>query len=232
MKHNNALPNVHYRKEWDLRVKTWLDQPMRKHRRRVARKAKAAAVFPRPVSALRPVVRGQTVRYNTKVRAGKGFTLAELKAAGLTQARAKQVGVAIDHRRTNKSQESLDANVQRLKEYLSKLVIVGYVALTSRFGSFEQTFNVCSFCSGKDPRARFGEVAAASAGSLKQVSTLPIKQDAAKLEFVTVTEDMKKARSYRKLRQEWTNARLVGFRNKKAQEAAAKAEKAPAADAE
>jgi large subunit ribosomal protein L13e len=76
------------------------------------------------VAALRPIVRGQTVRYNTKVRAGKGFTIAELKAAGLTQARAKQIGVAVDHRRTNKSQESLDANVQRLKEYLSKLVIV------------------------------------------------------------------------------------------------------------
>ena len=45
-----------------------------------ARKAKAAAVFPRPVAgALRPVVSGQTVRYNMKKRAGRGFTLEELK---------------------------------------------------------------------------------------------------------------------------------------------------------
>ena len=45
-----------------------------------ARKAKAQQVFPRPVAgALRPVVSGQTVRYNMKKRAGRGFTLEELK---------------------------------------------------------------------------------------------------------------------------------------------------------
>ena len=37
-------------------------------------------VFPRPVAgALRPVVRGQTVRYNLKKRFGRGFTFEELK---------------------------------------------------------------------------------------------------------------------------------------------------------
>ena len=37
-------------------------------------------VFPRPVKgALRPVVRGQTVRYNLKKRFGRGFTFEELK---------------------------------------------------------------------------------------------------------------------------------------------------------
>lgn len=48
-----------------------------------ARKAKAQQVFPRPVAgALRPVVSGQTVRYNMKKRAGRGFTLEELKVWG------------------------------------------------------------------------------------------------------------------------------------------------------
>lgn len=38
-------------------------------------------MFPRPVAgALRPVVRGQTVRYNLKKRFGRGFTFEELKA--------------------------------------------------------------------------------------------------------------------------------------------------------
>jgi large subunit ribosomal protein L13e len=127
VKHNNVLPNVHYRKEWDLRVKTWLDQPMRKTRRRIARKAKAAKAFPRPVDALRPIVRGQTVRYNTKQRVGRGFTLEELKAAGLTQNRARQVGIAVDFRRTNKSNESVEINSKRLKDYVASLVIVGCV---------------------------------------------------------------------------------------------------------
>ena len=44
-----------------------------------ARAVKAAKVFPRPTSALRPVVHAQTVKYNSKVRLGRGFTLEELK---------------------------------------------------------------------------------------------------------------------------------------------------------
>jgi len=47
---------------------------------RAARAAKAVKVFPRPAAGpLRPVVHAQTVKYNTKLRLGRGFTLAELK---------------------------------------------------------------------------------------------------------------------------------------------------------
>jgi ribosomal protein L13E len=44
----------------------------------------------------------------------KGFSLLELKAAGLGAAFARSVGVKVDHRRRNKSQESLDLNKRRL----------------------------------------------------------------------------------------------------------------------
>lgn len=45
-----------------------------------ARAEKAKAQFPRPVAgSLKPVVRGQTVKYNAKQRLGRGFTLEELK---------------------------------------------------------------------------------------------------------------------------------------------------------
>lgn len=45
-----------------------------------ARQKKAVKIFPRPTSGpLRPVVHAQTLKYNMKVRAGKGFTLEELK---------------------------------------------------------------------------------------------------------------------------------------------------------
>lgn len=45
-----------------------------------ARALKAARVAPRPTAgALRPVVHAQTVKYNNKVRLGRGFTLEELK---------------------------------------------------------------------------------------------------------------------------------------------------------
>jgi large subunit ribosomal protein L13e len=64
-----------------------------------------------------------TQRYNAKIRAGRGFTLEELKAAGVTVAQAKSKGVAVDFRRRNKSKESLDLNAQRLKSYLARVVV-------------------------------------------------------------------------------------------------------------
>jgi len=47
-----------------------------------ARAEKAKAVFPRPTGVLKPLVRGQTVKYNLKQRLGRGFTLEELKVRG------------------------------------------------------------------------------------------------------------------------------------------------------
>ena len=45
-----------------------------------ARQKKAVKIFPRPtVGPLRPLVHGQTLKYNMKVRAGRGFSLEELK---------------------------------------------------------------------------------------------------------------------------------------------------------
>lgn len=77
----------------------------------------------RPVNLLRPIVHCPTFRYHTKVRAGKGFTLAELKASGLNRRFAKTIGIAVDPRRRNKSIESLQTNAQRLKEYKAKLIL-------------------------------------------------------------------------------------------------------------
>ena len=55
------------------------NQPGRKLRRRNARHVKAVAVAPRPVDKLRPVVRCPGIKYNRRVRTGRGFSLAELK---------------------------------------------------------------------------------------------------------------------------------------------------------
>ncbi|KAJ8944109.1 hypothetical protein NQ314_009552 [Rhamnusium bicolor] len=82
-KGNNMIPNGHFHKDWQRFVKTWFNQPARKHRRKQNRVKKARAIAPRPAAGpLRPVVRCPSVRYHTKVRAGRGFTLQELKAAG------------------------------------------------------------------------------------------------------------------------------------------------------
>ena len=61
-------------------VKTWFNQAGKKKSRRTKRLVKAQAIAPRPVAGLlRPVVHCQTIRYNARVRAGRGFTLDELK---------------------------------------------------------------------------------------------------------------------------------------------------------
>ena len=97
---------------------------MRKHRRRAARQAKAAAIAPRPAAGLlRPVVHPPTNKYNYKLRQGRGFTFAELKEAGIQKKEARSIGIAVDHRRRNRSTESLQMNAQRLKEYKSKLIV-------------------------------------------------------------------------------------------------------------
>ena len=105
VKHNNVIPNVHLRKHWQRNVRVWLNQAGRKQRRLTARRAKAAAIAPRPLDKLRPAVQCQTIRYNHRPRLGRGFTLAELKSVGLGAQFARSVGINVDYRRKNRSQE-------------------------------------------------------------------------------------------------------------------------------
>merc|ERR1712002_430310 len=124
MKHNNVLPNGHFHKDWQNRVRTWFNQPGKKKSRRVARQKKALRIAPRPAAGLlRPAVRCPTFKYNTKVRMGRGFSFEELKTAGIHPKYAQTIGIAVDHRRKNRSTESVQVNVQRLKEYRSKLIL-------------------------------------------------------------------------------------------------------------
>lgn len=81
-KHNNIVQNNHFHKKWQNYVRTWFNQPGRKKRRRLNRKKKALEIAPRPVAGpLRPIVHCPTFKYNSKVRAGRGFTLEELKVS-------------------------------------------------------------------------------------------------------------------------------------------------------
>lgn len=123
-KGNNMIPNGHFHKDWQRWVRTWFNQPARKQRRRDNRKKKAAAIAPKPVAGLlRPVVHCPTFKYHARVRAGRGFTLEELKAAGVKKREARTIGISVDYRRRNKSIESLQQNVQRLKEYRARLIL-------------------------------------------------------------------------------------------------------------
>jgi large subunit ribosomal protein L13e len=123
VKHNNVVPNGHFHKDWMHYVKTWFNQAGRKARRRHARSLKAAKLSPNPLKALRPLVQGQTLRYCARTKKGRGFSLQEIKKAGLTAQFARTIGVKVDHRRRNKSAETLQRNVSELEFYKSKLTL-------------------------------------------------------------------------------------------------------------
>jgi large subunit ribosomal protein L13e len=149
VKHNNVIPNVHLRKHWQRNVRVWLNQAGRKSRRLQARRARATAIAPRPLDRLRSVVRCQTIRYNHRPRLGKGFTLAEVKAVGLGVEFAKSIGIAVDHRRKNRSQEGFEANKARLTNYISKLVLhprhEGHLVTKAKTGIINDTPKVLIF---------------------------------------------------------------------------------------
>uniref|UniRef100_A0A7S1EQE0 60S ribosomal protein L13 n=1 Tax=Timspurckia oligopyrenoides TaxID=708627 RepID=A0A7S1EQE0_9RHOD len=202
MKHNNVVPNAHFHKEWQLRVRTWFNQPMRKKRRRTQRQMKAARVAPRPVDGmLRPVVHCPTVKYNMKERLGRGFTLEELKEAGVLRKMAKTIGIAVDHRRKNRSVESFQQNVQRLKEYKSRLIV-----FPKRVG-----------------KAKSGDSDAADLTTATQLTgkLMPPVKASSTLEARAVTDEEKSSSVYAKLCTERMNVRNEGMRKKVAAEKAA-----------
>jgi large subunit ribosomal protein L13e len=129
VKHNNVVPNIHCHKKYlqssrgPLKVRLTLNQATKKKSRRLARAARAARLAPRPLKQLRPIVHCPTQKYNAKVRLGRGFTKEELNAVGLSPQYARTVGIAVDLRRSNRSNESLQANVARLEEYKKNLVV-------------------------------------------------------------------------------------------------------------
>lgn len=121
---NGMVPNGHFHKDWQRYVRTWFDQPMRKKRRAKRRLLKAKKVAPRPAAGLlRPVITCPSIKYNSRVRAGRGFTLEELKKAGINKREAPTIGIAVDFRRRSMSAEALQRNAQRLTEYRSKLIL-------------------------------------------------------------------------------------------------------------
>mmetsp|Transcript_1741 Transcript_1741/g.2221 ORF Transcript_1741/g.2221 Transcript_1741/m.2221 type:complete len:202 (-) Transcript_1741:1100-1705(-) len=193
VKHNNVLPNGHFKKHWQFRVKVFLDQPGRKLKRRLARKAKAERVAPRPVAGLlRPAVRCPTQRYNTKIKYGRGFTLQELKEAGINAKQALSIGIAVDHRRKNRSVQGLQANVERLKSYKARLVV------------FPR----------KGGKVKKGDstVDETSAATQLKGEILPIAQPKSVLETMAITEDMKKGSAVKQYKQARATQYITGKR--------------------
>jgi len=199
-KGNNAIPGEHFHKDWQRYVRTWFNQPARKVRRHERRIKKARSILPRPVGgALRPIVRCQTFKYNTRVRVGRGFTIDELKAAGINKRVARTIGIAVDFRRRNKAVESLQLNVQRLKEYRAKLILFPKKLGKPKKGdSTDEELKIATQIKGK---------------TIMPISVVPKRDKARK-----ITEDEKKYSAFVALRQARAHVRLAGARAKKAKE--------------
>jgi len=191
VKHNNELPNQHFKKAWQTRVKTWLDQPAKKKTRRLHREEKAAKLYPRPVSgSLRPVVRCPTSKYKSKLRFGRGFTLEELREAKINPLEARGIGISIDYRRKNSAKEAFDTNVQRLLLYKSKLIIFP-----------RKTYNK------KKERNPVPEGVTQN----KVKGILPIVRKVPKNKARAITDAEKESSAYLTLRKERAKARKVGL---------------------
>ncbi|KAF2009769.1 60S ribosomal protein L13 [Aaosphaeria arxii CBS 175.79] len=201
IKHNQQIQKNHFHKDWQRRVRVHFDQPGRKQRRRNARVAKAAQVAPRPVDRLRPVVRCPTIKYNRRVRPGRGFTLAELKEAGIPRKLAPTIGISVDPRRQNISEESLKANVERLQEFRKRLIL-----FPRRNGKTKQ-----GDASAEDVKAaKKGENNAKSVADV-----LAIKNDIT-FEEGPIGNYKGEEAAFRKLRDVRSEARQLGARNKRA----------------
>ena len=121
--------------------------------------------------------------------------------AKISKKEALGIGIAVDHRRRNKCNESLQLNVQRLKAYKARLVVFP----TKKGAEWTDDMK--------------------SAEQLTTPNVLPIKQKQDKLEVRAITDDEKEFRAYAKIRIERANKRQVGPRFVAARKAAEEAAK-------
>ncbi|KAK9699075.1 hypothetical protein RND81_08G151300 [Saponaria officinalis] len=119
--------------------------------------------------------------------------------AGIPKKYAPTIGISVDHRRRNRSLEGLQANVQRLKTYKAKLVVLPRRSQKSKAGD-----------SSPEELATATQV---------QGNFMPIQREQPTVEVVKVTDEMKSFNAYDKLRLERTNKRHQGARLKRTAEA-------------
>ncbi|CAL1126963.1 unnamed protein product [Cladocopium goreaui] len=118
---------------------------------------------------------------------------------------AKTIGIAVDHRRRNRCTESLQANVERLKLYMSKLLL------------FPKKSGVKGVKKGDTPRSELQNVAQ---NTLKEI--IPVPKVTKRIKARAITSEEKEQSAYKTLKKARTAAHYQGERIKKAKEAAAK----------
>ncbi|KAM7171748.1 large ribosomal subunit protein eL13 [Macrochelys suwanniensis] len=127
-------------------------------------------------------------------------TLEELRMAGINKRVARTIGISVDCRRCNKSTESLQANVQKLKEYHSKLILFPKKPSAPKKG---------------DSSSEELKMATQLSGPVMPISNVYKKEKAH-----VISEDEKNFKAFARLRRARANARLFGIHAKRAKETA------------
>jgi|TARA_B110001450_G_scaffold61329_1_gene58098 large subunit ribosomal protein L13e len=189
------------RKHWiTQKVKCFFNVNGHKTVRSQKRADRAAARSPAPLDLLRPTVKACTRRYASKIRFGRGFSLEEIRAAGLTPAFARTVGIAVDHRRHGSNQME-EANIQRLTTYKANLVLFPRVEGKAKKGEIA------------DSTTRLDTPQNVQGGVL---ALPPVK---ARVGLAALTKDLKSKKVYRSIREARVNRKYEGKRIKRAKEA-------------
>eukprot|EP00920_Eleutheroschizon_duboscqi_P041880 GHVT01100537.1.p1 GENE.GHVT01100537.1~~GHVT01100537.1.p1 ORF type:complete len:165 (+),score=7.14 GHVT01100537.1:618-1112(+) len=128
-----------------------------------------------------------------------------VQGVGLSRRAARTIGVAVDHRRRNRSAESLTLNTERLKTYLSKLVM---------FPRKSKAKKGHGGIPADTPRKDISNVT-----QLPILQAMPIERPSMKIPARAITEEERKFRAYGALRRARRDAHNVGKR--KTEEAAA-----------
>merc|ERR1712066_936484 len=120
------------------------------------------------------------------------------KEAKIPAKLAPTIGIAVDHRRRNKCAESLQANVNRLKLYKSKLLI------------FPKKSGKNGVKKGDTPKSELQDVAQ---NTLKEI--IPIPKPALRIKARKITSEEKEHSAYKALKKARTNKKYLGEKLKK-----------------
>merc|ERR1739838_1110298 len=103
-----------------------------------------------------------------------------------------------DHRRSNRSIESMQVNVNRLKAYREKLVLLSRTAGKTKKGGK----------GGIDDSTEKVE----NVSQVNLDTVMPVIQDTKRIAGMTITKDLLGFQAHRQVRQEWSNMKNFGKR--------------------
>ncbi|THU72351.1 hypothetical protein C4D60_Mb04t11180 [Musa balbisiana] len=241
VKHHNVVPNEHFKKHWRNYVKTWFNQPARKMRRRIGKNICVPSLYlhsswstpvdlkilsfgfnSTPEESCEDISTSNcwtalsycsmSDKYNTKSRAGRGFTLEELKVS------ADRVSVtgsnSIYFTGRDSAPEELATATQVHGQYMPIVCEKPLVELVKVTGEMK-SFKACAKRMNKrEVGVRLKKAAEKEETTRVHGQYMPIVCEKPLVELVKVTGEMKSFKACAK----WMNKREVGVRLKKAAE--------------